>query len=116
MATRLTAKSDGERVIAEAAQQIGRERHERQRQEEGEIAPRQSLAMTAHRAEDPMMDQPELGDDDEGDEVADQLASVHAERMPKLAGRVHVEVLGCGDLQLEHEKRQGNRDDAVGQG
>ena len=64
-------------------EEIGREGHEGQREQKGEVAPRQPLAVAPHGAQDAVVDQPKLRDDEEGDEVAAQLREVDVEGAPE---------------------------------
>ena len=81
-------EGDGHRVGAVTADQVRRERHEGEGEQEAEVAPGQPLAVAAHAAEDAVVHYPELGDDEEGDQVAGQLRAVGVERVPQGPRRI----------------------------
>ena len=108
---------DSQRIRAIATDQVRREWHEREGEEEAEVAPGQSFAVAAHAAEDSVVHHPELSDDDERDQVARQLGTVQAERVPQCPRGIGVCLQRTSDryLQLQNQQRQGNGDDAIGQ-
>src|SRR6185369_7173419 len=87
---------DGERVGGELAEQVAGERHDGDGEQEPEVPPGQALLLTGDPAEDPVVNEPELGDDLERDNVTDQLVSALPELGGELGGRVGVGERGRG--------------------
>ena len=110
-------QGDGHWVGAVATDEVRREWHERQGEEKAEVTPGQSFAVAAHAAEDAVVHHPELGNDEERDQIARQLRPVGAESVPQLPSGVGIlrEQGGGWHLQLQDQQGQGDGDDAVGQ-
>src|SRR6185369_8331965 len=96
---------DGERVGGELAEQVAGERHDGDGEQEREVPPGQPLLLSGDPAEDPVVNEPELGDDVERDNVTDQLISALPELAGELGGRVGIDERGRGrHVQLRTSK------------